>query len=111
MLHLAGVSPAMLFNRGLRKPRTDDGASLKQHKVKPQKKEKGPPHLRVLPGPDGNDGDKVLESLESLFEVALKQQGVDRTAQVMDSVAERLRASGIDAPRIVSTPYLNTIPS
>jgi pyruvate dehydrogenase E1 component len=77
--------------------------------VKVQKKEKNPqPQLHVLPGVD--DGDRVLESLESLLEVALRQQGAERTSQFLSSVTERLRASGVDAPRQVSTPYINSIP-
>src|SRR5262249_47960978 len=50
------------------------------------------------------------ESLESLLEVSLKQQGPERTSQFLGSVADRLRAAGVEAPRMVSTPYLNTIP-
>src|SRR4029450_3021320 len=68
------------------------------------------PQLRVLSGTDETDGDKVLESLESLLEIALKQQGPERTAQFLSSVTERLRAAGVEAPRQVSTPYINTIP-
>lgn len=86
--------------------------------MKPQKKEKelsqSRPRgtdLRVLSngGHDGN-GDKVLESLESLLEVALKERGAERTAQFLSSVTERLREAGVEVPRVVSTPYTNTIP-
>ncbi|MEY2466506.1 MAG: pyruvate dehydrogenase component, partial [Verrucomicrobiota bacterium] len=79
--------------------------------MKLQKKEKNAqPQLRVLTKSESDDGDKVLESLESLLEVALKQQGPERTAQFLSSVTERLRDSGVNAPRTVSTPYINTIP-
>jgi pyruvate dehydrogenase E1 component len=86
--------------------------------VKPQKKEKEQSHsrargadLRVLSQPQTNDeGDRVLDSLKSLLEIALKERGAERTAQFLSSVTERLRESGIAAPRIVSTPYINSIP-
>ncbi len=57
----------------------------------------------------GNDGDKVLESLESLLEIALVQQGAERTKEFLASVTDKLRAAGVEAPRTVSTPYVNTI--
>jgi len=58
----------------------------------------------------GDDGDKVLASLEALLEVALKQQGAEKTSQFLSTLTERLRAEGVEAPLPVSTPYLNTIP-
>jgi pyruvate dehydrogenase E1 component len=64
----------------------------------------------VSDGSDGEDGDEVLRSLESLLAVALKKQGAERTAQFLSDVTERLRAAGVEVPRAVSTPYLNTIP-
>ncbi len=85
--------------------------------MKPQKKEKEQSHsrsraadLRVLSRPqhDG-DGDRVLESLESLLEVALKERGPERTAQSLSRIIERLREAGVETPRVVSTPYINTI--
>src|SRR5207249_4720390 len=54
-------------------------------------------------------GDKVLESLESLLDVALRQQGAERTSQFLGGVTDRLRAAGVDAPRLISTPYINSI--
>jgi pyruvate dehydrogenase E1 component len=64
---------------------------------------------RALTGSNHGDQDKVLQSLETLLEVALKQQGAERTAQFFDRVTERLRAGGVAAPVPVSTPYVNTI--
>jgi pyruvate dehydrogenase E1 component len=86
--------------------------------VKPQKKEKEQSQprprggdLRVLPKPHTNgESDKVLESLESLLEVALKERGAERTAQFLANFTDRLRESGVEAPRVTSTPYINTIP-
>jgi pyruvate dehydrogenase E1 component len=78
--------------------------------VKQLKKEKAPhSRLRSLPK-DGDDGDKVLASLEALLEVALKQQGAEKTSQFLSTVADRLREGGMETPRAVSTPYINTIP-
>jgi pyruvate dehydrogenase E1 component len=89
--------------------------------VKPQKKEKEQSQSRPRGGDlrsssksyqnghDESDGDTVLQSLESLLEVALKERGAERTAQFLSNFTERLRKSGVDAPRVVSTPYINTI--
>jgi pyruvate dehydrogenase E1 component len=65
---------------------------------------------RALKSDHNGDGDKVLDSLESLLEVALKERGAERTAQFLSDFTERLRESGVDTPRVVSTPYINTIP-
>ncbi|MFO1489111.1 MAG: pyruvate dehydrogenase (acetyl-transferring), homodimeric type [Verrucomicrobiota bacterium] len=58
----------------------------------------------------GEEGDKVLASLEALLEVALTQQGAEKTALFLSSVTKRLHEAGVPAPRPVSTPYINTIP-
>ena len=55
------------------------------------------------------NGDKWGESLQSVFELALENQGPERTAQLLEKLADRLRA----APRPsagATTPYVNTIP-
>ena len=61
-------------------------------------------------GPSGNqNGDKWSESLQSVFELALENQGPERTAKLLEKLATQLRA----APRPtagVTTPYRNTIP-
>jgi pyruvate dehydrogenase E1 component len=60
--------------------------------------------------PSGNgNGDKVGESLQSVFELALQSQGAERTAQMLEKLVGQLRS----APRAsagLTTPYLNTIP-
>ena len=79
--------------------------------MKAQKKEKvAPPNLRAPSGTGDGDEAKVLQSLESLLDVALRQQGTERTAQFLGRVTERLRAAGVATPVAVSTPYVNTIP-
>jgi len=79
-------------------------------KVKLTKKESKNtgPELRVLPSPD--DEGKWLESLESVLEFALRNQGAQKAGRFLDKLAERLRDQGLEAPRLVSTPYINTIP-
>src|SRR5262249_1016437 len=71
------------------------------------------PELRVLPKPKPNheEESKWLESLESVVEFALKGQGPQTTARFLNGLTERLRLQGIETPRVVSTPYLNTIPA
>jgi len=54
-------------------------------------------------------GDKMSESLQSVFELAMQSQGPERTAQLLEKIAAQLRA----APRPsagLTTPYVNTIP-
>ena len=56
------------------------------------------------------NGDKWSESMQSVFELALENQGPERTAQLLEKLAIQLR----NAPRPASgitTPYLNTIPA
>ncbi|MGA2854028.1 MAG: pyruvate dehydrogenase (acetyl-transferring), homodimeric type [Verrucomicrobiota bacterium] len=58
---------------------------------------------------DNQHGDKWGESLQSVFELALENQGPERTAKLLEQLAGQLRA----APRPsagATTPYLNTIP-
>ncbi len=61
-------------------------------------------------GPSENqNGDKWGESLQSVFELALENQGPERTAKLLEKLAGQLRA----APRPsagATTPYVNTIP-
>jgi pyruvate dehydrogenase E1 component len=68
------------------------------------------PDLRVLPQPDGIDQEKWLESLDSLLEFALRTQGPEKTTQFLASLTTRLREKGLEAPQVISTPYINTIP-
>jgi pyruvate dehydrogenase E1 component len=60
--------------------------------------------------PSGNgNGDKVGESLQSVFEKALQSQGPERTAQLLEKLANQLRS--VPRPSAgLTTPYLNTIP-
>ncbi len=51
-----------------------------------------------------------LQSLQDVVEVMLKTQGREKASSLLASLAERLRADGLDVPLPVSTPYINTIP-
>ncbi len=57
---------------------------------------------------DGN-GDKLSESFKSVFELALESQGTERTAQLLEKIAQELRAAPRPGAGMV-TPYCNTIP-
>ena len=54
--------------------------------------------------------DKWSESLQSLFELVLESQGPERTAQLLEKLAEKLRAVAPGTGRGFNTPYVNTIP-
>ena len=68
------------------------------------------PELPPQPKPGGVEQEKWLESLESVLEFALKNQGPEKTTRFLDKLTERLRNEGVEGPRLVSTPYVNTIP-
>jgi pyruvate dehydrogenase E1 component len=46
-----------------------------------------------------------------MLEVALKNHPPDRAGSLVGDLIERLRAAGVEVPRAVSTPYVNTIPA
>src|SRR5437899_2391514 len=56
----------------------------------------------------GND--KLAESLQSIFELALKSEGPERTARLLEDLSERLHAAKSEPPRGFNTSYVNTIP-
>lgn len=61
--------------------------------------------------PVANDAeDQLLESLEAVVSHTLKGQPPGGANRFLGSLTERLRAEGVEAPRVVSTPYVNTIP-
>jgi pyruvate dehydrogenase E1 component len=60
--------------------------------------------------PSGNgNGDKVGESLQSVFELALQSQGPERTAQLLEKLVGQLRTAPHPSGG-QTTPYANTIP-
>jgi pyruvate dehydrogenase E1 component len=54
--------------------------------------------------------DKWAESLQSVFDLALENQGPERTAQLLRKLGDRLRAAQPELTRGFNTPYVNTIP-
>jgi pyruvate dehydrogenase E1 component len=68
------------------------------------------PELRVLPEHNGAHDNHWLDSLETVVDHALRNQKPGTTARFMGSLADRLREDGREVPRMVSTPYVNTIP-
>ncbi|HLH54717.1 MAG TPA: pyruvate dehydrogenase (acetyl-transferring), homodimeric type, partial [Verrucomicrobiae bacterium] len=81
-------------------------------KLKAQKRDAAEeqPSLTVLPVPNGESDDRLLESLGSVVEHTLKSQAHSARSRFLGDLAERLREQGAESPRVVSTPYLNTIP-
>ena len=71
----------------------------------------GAPELTVLPEPNGQADDKLLDSLEAIVEHTLRPYGPRSKSKFLESLADRLREEGVESPRIVSTPYVNTIPA
>ena len=68
--------------------------------------------MTVLPEPNGvgEPDDKLLESLESVVEYTLRSHGPRAKSRFLGDLADRLREEGVEGPRVVSTPYINTIP-
>jgi pyruvate dehydrogenase E1 component len=56
---------------------------------------------------NGN-GDKVGDSLQSVFELALQNHGPEHTAKLLEKLANQLRSTPRPSPG-VTTPYVNTI--
>jgi pyruvate dehydrogenase E1 component len=61
----------------------------------------------ISPSGNGN-GDKLDESLQSVFELTLESHGPERTAQLLEKLANELRSAPHPQSR-VTTPYVNTI--
>ncbi len=58
----------------------------------------------------GTNGDPVASSLQSVFDQALASQGPEKTALLLEQLADRLRADHSALPIGSNTPYVNTIP-
>src|SRR5262245_37095390 len=61
--------------------------------------------------PGGVEAKKLFESLEFVLEYALKNQNPAQAEFFVESLVDRLRASGVEVPNTVNTPYVNTIPA
>ena len=80
--------------------------------MKAEKKEIYGSRASALPdgGANGAKGDKLANSVQSVFDLAIASQGPERTAQLLEQLADRLRANQHELPRGFNTPYANTIP-
>ena len=56
------------------------------------------------------NGSKLSDSMQSVVELALETQGTERTAELLEQLADKLRAAKHELPRGFNTPYINTIP-
>jgi pyruvate dehydrogenase E1 component len=65
--------------------------------------------LRSAPPAGSGNGDKWGKSLQSVFESALESQGPERTAKLLEKLADQLRVTPHPAAGL-TTPYVNTIP-
>lgn len=59
---------------------------------------------------ENGEGQKWFDSLEFVLEHALKNEG-ERVPFLLDRLTMRLREAGVKAPKVVNTPYVNTIPA
>ena len=57
-----------------------------------------------------SNGSKLSDSMQSVVELSLETQGADRTAELLEQLADKLRAQQHELPRGFNTPYVNTIP-
>ncbi len=57
-----------------------------------------------------SNGSKLSDSMQSVVELSLETQGADRTAELLEQLADKLRANQHELPRGFNTPYVNTIP-
>ena len=55
-------------------------------------------------------GDHLLESLETVVKHALATQPPGKTTRFFGRLSDSLREEGLESPRMVSSPYVNTIP-
>ena len=57
-----------------------------------------------------SNSSKLSDSMQSVVELSLETQGADRTAELLEQLADKLRARQHELPRGFNTPYVNTIP-
>lgn len=58
----------------------------------------------------GANGQSLAESMETMLSLMLKDHEPEQISRILNGITERLSAQGVQVPRPVSTPYLNTIP-
>jgi pyruvate dehydrogenase E1 component len=77
-------------------------------KVPKDERTQATPQLAVLPKPETNR--EWLDSLSTVVEHTLKSHSPGATTRFLRGLTGRLREDGVEAPRVVSSPYINTIP-
>jgi pyruvate dehydrogenase E1 component len=77
-----------------------------QQTTSPKPVEKPSPSAKTRNGED----ERWLDSLETILESFLKNQGTDQAPLILSKLSKRLREAGIKLPSAISTPYVNTIP-
>jgi pyruvate dehydrogenase E1 component len=60
---------------------------------------------------ENKDIKKWMESLENVISFALKNGDSETSSVLINDLMNRLKASGVQIPNAVSTPYVNTIPA
>ena len=59
---------------------------------------------------NGGDAQKYFQSVEFILEYITKAHDPEQAGVFVDTLIDRLRATGLPVPPMVSTPYINTIP-
>ncbi len=73
-------------------------------------KNQSPEPLATASAHNGNDT-QLLDALESVVEYTLQRQPAGAPGRFLGHLTDRLREQGVESPRVVSTPYINTIPA
>ena len=73
-------------------------------------KRKDPETAGCETGSQSQTGNSWEEVLSSIFTLAARSEGVEKAGRIAGTLLDRLRQAGVNAPKPVSTPYLNTIP-
>ena len=67
------------------------------------------PARESSPAPASSPKQDWLQPLEAMLEIALKNQGPDKANVLVSDLISRLHTAGVQVPRPVGTPYINTI--
>src|SRR5580658_4774254 len=67
------------------------------------------PDREPSPAPAGSAQQDWLQPLEAMLQFALKNEGPDKANLLVCDLISRLHTAGVQVPRPVGTPYINTI--
>ena len=73
-------------------------------------KENDSENARPQAGAAQDAAGRWFDVLSSMFDLAAQGEGPEKTGRLAGTLMDRLRGAGINAPKPVSTPYVNTIP-